>query len=317
MKKLLLSGVAGCIVALSSCSTNDYHLTDPTNIGTLNVITTADGTTTISKGAYTVSRTWTNDDISGNVSAYGLQLTPDVTTNFSTKDQVFKEDTYSNYAFFQDAVSNTQNVTLKNADFLMTRYYYWPDINSFINQQDRVEYAYPGFIMVANYQIGETYKVCTFQPKTCYKGTTNTSYTVMGQTSTYTTEDIPYLLSVNLEDKTAKLVMFQAKFSSSEREPTKDQVILEGLTLSYENGVIKASGTDIVPLMVEGGASTPNENYTFSSVEFVTTNDILTECEINYVVHIKQEIPAMGTTMEYDAFGNFTGSYLGQGNPKL
>lgn len=315
MKKHLLFGGVALMLALTGCGKDDSYYTYPATYGTLNVVTAADGTTTIEEGSYSVSRTVTNTGQNGVVGTNSLYLGSEVPVTFVTVDQSYQTDNFGNFSYFKNVKSATQGVTLTNADFLFTRYYYWPDLKQFVNEADQVEYAIPGEIVVASYQINNNYTVTTFQPKTCFVGTTTTSYTVMGNTSDYTTEDIPYMLVLDIKNKKAKIVMLKAKFSSAPNEPVKEQVILEGLDLNYYNGIISVTGTDVVPLMVEGGASTPNENYTFSSINFRTTNAALTSCEIDYVVHIKQDVPAMGMTIEYDATGKFTGSYIANGNP--
>ena len=307
MKKSLLFGAAACLLALSGCNNNDYTYTWPTTLSTLNLITDANGNTTVSPGIYSVSRTETHESLTGYIVVNNLAINPDAPVGFATVEQNIKSDEYGLAYYFANAQSATNGYTLQNANFEITRYFYWPK---------NTEFRYPGEVVIAQYEVNNAYKVKTFQPVTCYNGETTTSFPYMGQNMTNTTSTIQYMFTLDYEKNTADVIMLNAKFSGVPAEPEKEQVQVKGLKVSYDNAQISASGENITSIMVEGGATTPNEDYVFKSITFNTTNSDLTEVEIHYV--IETPMRNQGQIMTDDAgnpimvnyIGDFKGSFV-------
>ncbi|MCH5224611.1 MAG: hypothetical protein J1D77_01380 [Muribaculaceae bacterium] len=296
MKKHLFLGSLGALLALASCS-NDYTNTWPANYTVFNLITDSDGTSTLTPGNYMISRTVTHESNTGYIEVSNLQINPDAPLSFSTVEQSYTTDSYNLFSYFKNVKSNTVN--LNNANFLATKYFYWPQ-----NTQYVLPLNYE--MLIAQYNIGDNYNVKTFAPLTYFMGTTNTSFPYQGEMMTNTTDKIGYFLAIGYnEDKeaTATLTMYNAKFSGVEAEPTKD-VILEDLKVTCSAGKIIVSGESIVPSMIEGGSLTPVPQYTFKTIEFTTTNADLTQCQIDYTIAASQ----MGMEVEYK--GSFTGSYI-------
>ena len=299
-KSLLGMGIVAALPLLSSCTGEDkFQQTVPFNATTLNVITNvADGTTTVSPGRYAFSLTMTNTGQSGIINASNIQTNPDAPLSFTTEEKSYTGDTYM--AYFQNVTSSSIN--LVNANFLLTGYYYRPS-------QFNIDAEFPGYgdVVLASYSIGESYKVRTFQPETFYKGNTVTSYPYMGQQQNYATDKIYYRLSLDHESNQATIYIYNAKFSDSP-EPVKEQIVLEDLPVSSNGGEITVTGSNIVPLVLEGGQLTPNENYIFKDISFRTSNDLLTQCEIGFTVQASMTVG--GNTISYDYLGSFSGDYI-------
>ena len=173
----------------------------------------------------------------------------------------------------------------------------------FYNETDSDEYTFklnpvlPNWIVVANYTVGDMYRINTFQTNTFFKGRTTTYYDFRGEENTYNTDGIMYRMILDTQKMTATMIMYNAKFTDVPQEPVKTVLIIKGLDLEFSPDGIKASGSDIIPDWYEAGALTPVPSFTINSVEFKTTNDYYTQAVIDYVVA--------------DAYtGHFEGSYL-------
>lgn len=277
MKKSLIFGCLGLILAMASCSKeNDFTFTRPYSLKALNVITTLeDGTTTVSEGVYTFNLTVTNTGQHGTITASNVETDPDMPLTFTTNDKAYSTNSY--YAYFTDVTA--PGVKLNNANFLMTPYFYTPGNYDLIS-----DVVFPSDIVVAQYNIGESFLVRTFQENTFFVGQTNTTYPFTGGMQSYTTDDIYYMLKLNIEDNTADVILYNAKFTSVPQEPRKPRIDINGLSVTYSEDGITATGEDITPLMYEGGAGTPNENYIINNISFKTTDQRLSKCEITYKV---------------------------------
>ncbi|MCH5231752.1 MAG: hypothetical protein J1F43_08160, partial [Muribaculaceae bacterium] len=210
------------------------------------------------------------------------------TLSFKTVDQPYFTNMW--YANFTDVKSSDANIS--NANFLLTPYFNYPQYYGIAPT-----YNNPGNVVVASYTYNDSYEVKTFQPVTFFKGTTETRYPYKGEVQTYSTETIYYQLGIDVTKtpNKAKMIMYQAKFTSVEQEPKKD-IIIEDLDVNYDNGVITVSGKDVIPGILEGNEVTPYPSFTINNIEFKTTNADLTWATINFTVAGIYE-------------GSFTGSY--------
>lgn len=301
MKKFLLFGSVALLFGMASCTKGENNYNAVYSLKPLNIITTiADGTTVASEGQYTFDLTMDNSGQYGEITGSNLSFNNNVVT-FTTVSQSYQTDLYD--CFFKN-VESTDNM-LSDATFLLTPYYYYPKFFGI-----DANYDYYGDVVVAQYTYNNAYRVRTFQPNTFYKGTTNTVYPYRGETLTFTTETIYYLLTLNVKESpnTATLTMCNAKFSGIEQEPIKKKIIAEGLSVEYSDGKIVVYNTeDIIPGIAESGEATPNPDYIFSKLYFETTNDILTTCNIQYTVkNVDSSTGALKATYE----GEFTGAYV-------
>lgn len=277
MKKIYLLGGLALALGLSACSESKSTYTQTYGTTTLNIITDLnDGSTVASKGDYEFNLfiDMGNDTHTGTVSTTNLILN-NSSVAFTTVDQTYSTNLYD--AYFTNVKAQNQNLT--DATFLLTPFFYIP---SMFNVD--ASFTTPRNIILAQYTINDAYRVRTFQEKTFFKGTTQTHYQMGPEPENFTTEDIYYMLTIDIEKNTASISMFNAKFSSSEKEPLKKQIDVDGLTVEYGDGVITVKGEDIVPNLVEAGESTPYPGFIFNNIEFKTTGEDLTGCEINFLV---------------------------------
>lgn len=307
MKRNLLFGSLALmgVALLTGCNKNDgFTQTVPFSASTLNVITNVGtGATTVSSGMYYFSLTMTNTSETGVINVANLAIDKDAPLSFTTEEQSYLTDYY--YALFENVRSSTVN--LNNATILLTPYYYRP--SQYL--QGKIDFPNYGDVVVAYYNIGQNYLIRTFQPETFYVGTTNTSYPYMGQQQTYSTDDIYYQLSLDIKTNSATIYMYNAKFSDSP-EPRKEMIVIKGLTPSYSADGITVTGQNITPLVGEGGATTPNEDFIFKEIKFQTINNILTQCSIDFTVETHMNMGGNTVTLNY--LGNFTGDYLYNSN---
>ena len=142
------------------------------------------------------------------------------------------------------------------------------------------------YITVAKYDMGGSYRVNTFQNNTFFKGKTTTTYVDQtGVTQNYTTNDIIYRFMIDdLKTGKASLLIYNAKFSSNEREPVKEAILAEGLDVEFQASGITITGENIIPLMLESGEYVPVPSFTFNSIKFTTTDDFYASGNLDYQV---------------------------------
>ena len=317
MKKSFLIGV-GSLLLLASCNGgSEYYQTISYSSYPLNIITNlSNETTEVSQGTYYFIFSFTNDGNTGYVAANNVAINKDIPVNFQTSEQTYLSDmndsysVYGSYALFEDAKSTSGN--LRNASFLLT-----PRFNKPANFQplSSLSIAFPdymGNVAVARYYLGENYLVHTFLPETLFAGTTSTSYPYMGQNQSYQTNDIYYQLSwnpvgENADPSKATLYIYNAKFSNSP-EPIKVRIRLSDLDVKCDANGITVTGSDIVSMVLEGNGETEYNNFIFKNIEFRTTNEDLTQCEIIFTVEHTMDMQGTSMTVNYE--GAFEGSYL-------
>ena len=292
MKKTLLYTAIATLFGGASCSTDGQNdVTLEWNTPTINVITSLDdGSINMSAGRYAIkiSQTgWTGDINSSSLVLNGG------TSNLATDQGSYTTDGVN--IFFKNLPGNVTgnvNMPISKGNFNLYSYYY---NNTPVGKYSFAPYATAA--IAANYQVGDAYLVRTFQPVTVFKGSTTTSYpNASGEIEHYNTDEIQYGVSIDMTNKTAAIVMFDSKFSASDKEPVKT-VLIEGLNVEATSRGIRISGEDIIPGMLSGSEPLPIPNYIFNSIVFETTNEFLTEARLTFNV-----------AGIYS--GTFTGSYV-------
>lgn len=269
---------------LTACGGNDYVMTHSFTAPTVNLITSVeDGSTIMSKGYYTFNLTTSAQ--TGTIGGQDI-LINNASMSFRTEEMAYSSPSLYEAIFKNVSTTTTGSLTypLTNGNFLATPFYYFPGffgINSPYNPS--TAQGIPD-IVVASYNLGDAYTVKTFQENTFYKGKTNTTYPFQGSVQNFTTEEIYYGLILNLADKKATIIMYNAKFSGVEAEPVKAQVILKDLTIDCTGGQITVKGENIIPEIAEGTTTTPYPSYTFDNIEYKTTSNDLTQATITYKV---------------------------------
>lgn len=276
MKKNLLLGCALMALGFTACTDGESNYSYTYNLNPINIITDlSDGTTYASTGQYVFVLTIENNGQHGVIDVKNLSINNN-TVNFSTVDQSYTSNLF--YANFANVKASDANIS--NANFLLTPYYNYPQFVG-INPT----YGNPGNIVVANYTYNDAYSVKTFQHNTFFTGTTETVYPYKGEVQNFSTDKIYYQLSLNVKDSPNKatLTMYNAKFTSVEQEPVKD-IIIEDLDVTYDNGSITVSGTEVIPGIMEGNEITPYPSFIINEIEFKTTSADLTWATIKFQV---------------------------------
>lgn len=310
MKKFLTLGLAALTLGFTGCKHQDSYETynRPITAPAFSIITSLDNQEVVVKeGAYKFDLTIT---YSNNPSQTGIVTSPDLiadntSLSFNTESQDYQSTGYDAYfANAQGSVAGNLSLPLKNADFLAAYlqddnynpygYYYTTDeVGEYTFNLNALQYPW---IAVAKFYLGDEYRVNTFPFDSFFKGTTTTTYPSAGTTNKYRTENITYRFMIDSKTMTAKMIMYNAKFSSVEREPVK-WILVEGLTVDFTSDGVTIKGENIVPGMLESNGFTPNDNYIVNTLEFKTINDYYTTATLDFTVAGIYQ-------------GHFEGSYL-------
>lgn len=140
-----------------------------------------------------------------------------------------------------------------------------------------VFYSFP----MMKYTVDGNYTVRTFQRDNTFLGSTTTSYPAEGGYATFENDNIYYRVVMDVKALKADVVLYKAKFAEAAPELT---MILKNLTLEFTNSGYVVRGTDIIPNVVEGNATTPNPKYPFNSFTLQTSNDSMTAARCEYKV---------------------------------
>lgn len=302
MKKFFMFGSLAIMIGLSACSTDGYsEMTQVLGGGAITIISSENSDEVItSEGIYKYDLKITDKDATGSVTSPDLVAENNV-LNFTTDVQAYKNSGFEIY--FGNAQGKAGNFQLNNANFaILVPCVYNEEYNQgnnkqygyFVNESNVGKYTYkvnistPDLITVATYNIGNSLKVNTFQKNTFFVGETQTSYTMAGETHTYSTKNITYRFMLNKEEKdteyTADLLIYNAKFSDNEREPVKEAILAQGLNVEFGANGITISGENIIPQMLEAGEYVPVPSFMFNSIKFKTVNSNYTKGQIEYLV---------------------------------
>lgn len=130
-------------------------------------------------------------------------------------------------------------------------------------------------------------KINTFPADCFYKGLTVTSV-VGSATQGFQTEDVIYGVSIDLAKSKATVVMYNVQLNPA--MPKIKAIVLENLDFVLTPGGYRIEGSNVVPGVVEGGATTPNPTYTFGTFQLATrqgdeiTKSDFTSVAIQYTV---------------------------------
>ena len=308
MKKYLLLGCMALLLQITSCTKEGYNeFTNKINAPALTIITSLnDGSTLVSSGYYTFDIKTVNYDSTVTLSSPDL-IAENTTLKFQGTEQTFKTTGYDCYVTDVKAVAGNTGMEINNDAFLASAIYdeTYNKYGYYYNMKPAGKYTLqenqlPQHITVAKYDIGTSYRVNTFQVNTFFVGTTTTTYPQSEEP--FVTDNITYRFIVNPDKESASgysavMVIYDAKFSGSDKEPTKAAVIVEGLAVEFLASGIRIYGENIVPGVVEAGEVTPYPSFTFNKVEFNTTDP--------YYIHGKLDYKVAGVFN-----GSFEGAYL-------
>lgn len=304
MKKTLLFALGIMAIGATSCTKFENENSSTLTFPSYNLITNLDnGESYITNNLYSVWIDWTT--YAGNVSTDNLIIN---NTNWvlNTEETQLYGAGGMILLMPKGNFSGNSSLSLKNPQFIIAPVVNYGNYGIYVNTTYVPGYSYPSAgstYLISNYSIGDEYLVRTFLTDECFYGTTTTSYkSADGSTQNNLNENISYRIILQVDKKTATMIIYNAKFSASEREPVKTAIIVPDLDLSFGADGITITGKDIVPLVVEGSSTTPNENFAFNEITLKTVNDAMSSVNISFrVANIYN--------------GNFTGSYFFE--PKL
>ena len=138
-------------------------------------------------------------------------------------------------------------------------------------------------IVLGSYRIGHDYLVTAFTSDCTYTGTTRTTYP--GSEFGATNKLIYYRVVLDVAKSKAYVVIYNAKFSDSEREPAKPVIYLEAMDITWGNGSYSIHATDVVPKIIEDGKLTARPDFTFAEFNMVPSGNWLQNAAITYKVN--------------------------------
>lgn len=295
MKKLLLFGGAAAMLAFSACTQDGYTEVTQTIPGSaINIITNIeDGSVIVSQGAYEFHITARDNAFTGYIASPAL-IANNTSLEFTSDSQSCKYNGVEFYFNDLIATAGSTGMEINNSQITGTGAFVDKDNKRYGYYYDTTEigdltYKYYNYMeTVARYFIGSKYRVNTFQQNTFFVGTTTTKYTMAGQEHRFSNDGITYRFILDKEKDsdvyTATMVMYNAKFSDSEREPLKVGIIAKGLNVDFTSDGITISGQDIIPDVYEAGSTTPYENFKFNNIVFKTTDEFYTEGYLKFLV---------------------------------
>lgn len=151
-----------------------------------------------------------------------------------------------------------------------------------------------GRLAVMSYEIGDLYDVKSFPVSAFYSGETKTYYvTKGGSEKTFSSRSALYGVNMNLAEKTADIVIYDAQFA--EEMPMKLTMMLKGLNIEFTREGYVIKGENIVPLVGNDAIEYPQ----FAFNEFVF------ECNDEFLINANVKFTVAG---QYRA--EFSGKYL-------
>lgn len=306
MKKYMLAAIAApAILLMASCSTDSGESTAKFSVPAYNLITypQTGAAPVVEAGIYAYSM-----DLNNATTVITAELTNGDSSN---RNITLSGNPMSYKAYYYNAGGNTHEILyMEKMDAgTATGGELWRDFKGELTTLAFVPPTIPGIpavtypmlsalrYSVISYYIGADKYVRTFWNDITFNGKTQTEYTGRdGQVKNFTTDKIKYRVRMDLDKKTAMVVFYDAKFTDVEQEPTKTNIVLENLPVTFDNNGYTIAGTDIVPKCFENGTGVPNENYKFNSFTLTCGGD-LTQAACSY------EVAGIYK-------GSFTGSYL-------
>lgn len=310
MKKFIGIAGLGLLFMATACDTKDGYseYTSSTVAPAISIITNLnDNSVVVSEGYYVFNSTQsTQTGNTASVSSPTL-ISNNVSLGFNTETQDYASTGNDIFLANAKGTAGSTGLELKNANFLATyaigfgtNYGYYYDTAEIGDYTYSLPFkASNRYITVASFNIGDTYKVSTFQPNTFFKGTTKTEYPNAPEGG-YINDEILYRFILNKDENqnytTADMVLYNARFAEAMPFPLEAMVV-KGLDVNFSADGVSITGDNIKPEWYTNGVYVPMDRYIFYNLDFHTTNDANTECELTYQVGA-------------DYFGSFTGTYL-------
>lgn len=293
MKKLLFPLACALMVLGTSCDddpdqpANTYQVKGelPTCIipedATKEVTFTS--TTIYSFTLYDKTGLWTAGVNNLNVPGFG-------TVDFTTPE-ISASGMYNRYLAFNSPFTAKSGETISDFQaMLCTDYYYYNNESSLVSNP-------LGMLCSVTFNVPGKYSVHAFPRRAYFGGSTTTTYNgADGAEKHYTSNSMTVGIDINLDSRTATLVMYNARFAE-EMPMSLSRVELKGLKVEgdREHGY-ELTGKNIIPLVGEGQGAVEYPMFVFNDIEFHPTNDLMTRAECEFEVAGRYK-------------GEFSGSY--------
>ncbi len=273
MKKVLLLSAALGMMLFTACHHSESTSTSKYNFITYNFVTSlADGTSEIVPSVYTYDL-----DLIAQTMTMSTNFSADNTNLNVLSEQIPFEGFYYNldgslYEILSfkklglSSASNANAVTNLKGEFTLLANYP-PEISGLPDV-----YLPNGRYILMSYDYGNKYNVRTMWTDMTFTGSTTTSFSAMGATQSYTTKDAKYRVILNIKEKKATVIIYDAKFA--EQMPSITNIVLKDLPLTLNSYGYTISGTNVVPEVYESGTGVPNNKYTFDEFEFSSEGNL-------------------------------------------
>lgn len=293
MKKNKILLLVAFPLLLSSCNSNeDLDFNYNTTVSCLNIITSlSDGYTEATNGSYYFVLSRTGSSYLGNISSSTFVL-DNAVYNLYIPDSSFQGNAYSNwFTNVSGGVTGNNYFDLKSGNIYLTTVYFYPY---------STPYQYPSEEIIGEFYLDDQYRVNTFQETTCFYGKVLISYDDNGYAQYYSNDNAVYQLHIDILQRTASIVINNAKFSDSGSDIPLEMLKLDNLNYSFSQGVITVEGTDIVPQNFVNGRFVEYKDMLFNNIQFKTVSQDLIKGEITFVSTDQDGVTYNGT---------FTGDY--------
>lgn len=303
MKKKFFVAATAALMTLASCESDGGTSTYTYSVPTYNLVTddVAGGEPVVSGSIYK----YNFDLMSGKVTMGSeIAVSTGNTVSFMTGSipyaaGMYKPDEqdsqYGEVIFIKalnaGAESNEEKVS--NLECQLTSFAYVPPE---ITGLPSVSYPTGLKYTLMSYNIGQSYRVRTFWHDMTFRGNTTTHYPdKSGSSKTYSNADVLYRVVMNVKEKKATVILYNAKLAEEMPNPITN-IVLKDLPLAFDGAGFSINAADVTPVIYEAGVATPNTQFAFDKFTLRSVGD-LTSCTIFYKVAGKYE-------------GEFNGSYV-------
>lgn len=293
MKKTVIAALSAGLLVLGSCTSDPSDSTQNMAYPTMNLISSLQNDDVfVSQCTYKFFLNITKGK--AVVSAENLTIN---NNNYSFSSQ---ESPYTSTAYVgggwdvkvKDVAGFVGNEALNNTNFMISNLLYGYN-----------EVSVPGFssamnaipAVLAQFSIGDEWRIRSFQADAFYVGKTVTSYPGENGMESFENDGMIYRIVIDTKENKANLAIYRAKFAPP--APELSAVVLNDLTVEWNKNGYVIKGEDVIPQVPEGTGLTPYPGFIFNNFEFQTTNDALTSADITYTVAGRFQ-------------GKFSGSYL-------
>lgn len=284
-----LPGLLSLPLLLSGCidkedvTNYDYN----TTIKSINVVTSLiDGSTEASKGEYSFYLDGRETSNMGSINGMGISINHN-SCSLSIPSTAFATNGFTTlFKNVSGTLTGSANYFVGNGTFYLS---------TLFNVPVDTPYKYSPEIIVAQYIVGNEYRVNTFPEVVCFVGTINVNYKHNRIPQNYSATEVIFQFAVNMNDNTAEFIFNNARFTDLPQEMPKNMLKISGLNLDFDNGAIFASGSDIVPEEFVSNKFVACEDMIFNSIDFQTTSTDLTKGYMTFKMTDKDDVEYTGT----------------------